>query len=211
MSLFPFFTKSSPSTYISWLTRTNLTTTIFYPFLLLSMHATCSTPLILVISDDVSVYKLWTFRSRNNELCHVPILRKPTSTGLVLLPRLFRNQTTESCTKNLARSHRPPKSHQGLNISHQVQPDRKELKRSLSSIIQAVFESLIFTQMTIIIISIRWHLTKRDDKIIDNHVRYILRRMWRHSDNNEVRPEYQGQSRAFWETGRFVQSRVGTF
>jgi len=65
----------------------------------------------------------------------------------------------------------PPKSHQGLNISNQIQPDPKELKRSLSSIIQAVFESLIFTQMTIIIISIGWHLTKGDDKIIDNHVR----------------------------------------
>jgi hypothetical protein len=182
MPVFPSFTKSSPPIYtsISWIMLTNLSTTIFYQFLLLSMRATCSTPLILVILDDVSVYKLWSFRGRNNALCYVPILRKQTCTWLVLLPLLFRHPIIESCTKYLARSHRSPKSHQGLNISHQVQPSRKELKGSLSSVIQTVFQSLIFTQMTIIVISIGWHLTKGDDKIIDNRVRYTLRSMWRH-------------------------------
>jgi hypothetical protein len=155
MPVFPSFTKSSPPTYtsISWIILTNLSTTIFDQFLLLPMCATCSTPLILVILDDVSVYKLWSFRSRNNALCYVPILRKPMCTWLLLLPLLLRHQTTQSCIKNLARCHRPPKSHQGLNISHQVQLGRKELKRGLSSIIQAVFQSLIFTQMTIIVVN----------------------------------------------------------
>jgi hypothetical protein len=67
MPLFLSFTKNSPLTYtsISWLMLTNLSTAVSYPFLLLSMLATCSTPLTMVILDHVSVYKLWSFRSRN--------------------------------------------------------------------------------------------------------------------------------------------------
>jgi hypothetical protein len=57
-----------------------LSTAILYPFLLLSILATCFAPLIMVILCDVSVYKLWIFRTENNELCYVPILRKPTCT-----------------------------------------------------------------------------------------------------------------------------------
>jgi len=124
-----------------------------------------------------------TCRSTNYEVSGVGIMRcvmyrslgNPRAPSLCYCLSFFRHHTRESCTKNLARSHRPPKSHQGLNISHQVQPGHKELKRSLSSIIQAVFQSLIFTQMTIIVMSIGWHLTNGENKIIDNRIPYTLR------------------------------------
>jgi hypothetical protein len=79
LSLLPCFRNRSPRTctLISWLTHTNLSTTIFYTFLLLSMRATCSARPDHIIRrvepPELGTMSCLVYRSSGNP--HAPPLR----------------------------------------------------------------------------------------------------------------------------------------